>query len=631
MKLQGKIAITMLLPLAGLLALVVQHDLEKTRKRSIETGSLVLRDRAVNAAGLLDGQFRRIAQVADTAAMAVQDAQDWNREELLGLAHTIVARDPVILGFGTAWEPGIWSDSDEPFLGFARRADGGIEEEDLSDSFDYREDPLYKQAQQTRSPFWSAPFFDELGAQAEIVMYLSPILHEGRFLGVTTVDVDAEAFRGIAHQIGLTGRPWMVLDGDGVGIAANPESSRRLTGMESIRGVALGPLFRSPDGTSGASILDSLGDENAMVAIVEPVPGNAETAGIGTRVTAVARVRATGWLLVMGEPIDMLVDPADSLVRDRALRASLVVVAAMFVVMVGAWWAVIRPVRRIVEVVKRAADGDSEARAGITGSDELAILAQAFDEAIPRLDELAGTRAELGSAREIQEAMLPASELATDRVRISGHVRPSDETGGDYYDHGITESGVVVFGLGDATGHGLPSALFATTARAYVRASVRQPIPLDHAVSESNRLLAQDARGGLFMVLFIATWDPRTSVLTVGSAGHPGWLLRHGEDSYRILEAPSVPLGVLPDTSFGTSEVPDVAGGDLVLVASDGAWEVRDPAGNQLGVDALLRQAVALRDLPPDEQVRRLFEFVREFADGRPLDDDCTIVIARFD
>ena len=133
------------------------------------------------------------------------------------------------------------------------------------------------------------------------------------------------------------------------------------------------------------------------------------------------------------------------------------------------------------------------------------------------------------------------------------------------------------------------------------------------------------------MVLFIATWDPATSILTVGSAGHPGWLLRHQDDSYRMLEATGVPLGVLPDASFGTSEVPDVAGGDLVLVASDGAWEVRDPAGNQLGTEALLRQAVALRELPPDEQVRRLFEFVRDFADGRPLDDDCTIVIARFD
>ena len=86
MKLQGKIAITMLLPLAALLAMVVQHDLEKTRERSIDAGSMVLRDRALNAAGLLDGQFRRIAQVADTAAMAVQDAQDWNQEELLGLS-----------------------------------------------------------------------------------------------------------------------------------------------------------------------------------------------------------------------------------------------------------------------------------------------------------------------------------------------------------------------------------------------------------------------------------------------------------------------------------------------------------------------------------------------------------------
>jgi serine phosphatase RsbU (regulator of sigma subunit) len=98
-----------------------------------------------------------------------------------------------------------------------------------------------------------------------------------------------------------------------------------------------------------------------------------------------------------------------------------------------------------------------------------------------------------------------------------------------------------------------------------------------------------------------------------------------------ILEAPGVPLGIAKDQRFGTAAVENVRGGDLVLVASDGAWEVRNPGGEQLGTEALLRQAAAIRGLPPDEQVARLFEFITDFADGRPLDDDCTIVIARFD
>lgn len=631
MKLQGKIAITMLLPLAGLLAIVVSQDLRLTRQRSIDTGSMVLRDRAINAANLLDGQFRRIAQVADTAAIAVQDVHDWNRDELLGLAHGIVARDPVILGFGTAWESDVVPGIDGPFLGFARRTDAGIEEDDLSHSFDYQRDPLYVQARQGRNPFWSAPFFDEHGAQAEIVMYLSPIRVEGRFLGVTTVDVDAAAFKELAHRIGLSGRPWLVVDSEGVGIAASAESAAQLVGMDSIRGVPLAPMFRSQDGERAASILESLGDDDAIVSVVEPTTENDEAASIGTRVAAVARVRATDWLLVMGEPLATLVDPADRLVQGRAIQAALVVVAALAVVLFGAWWAVLRPVRRIVEAVRLAAEGDASARAGLSGADELAVLGRAIDEAIPRLDELAGTRAAIENARQVQEAMLPSSSLVTDRVHIAGHVRPSDETGGDYYDHGIVGDDVIVFGLGDATGHGLPSALFATTARAYVRASVHQPIVLSDAVAEANRLLAQDSRGGLFMVLFIATWDPATSILRVGSAGHPGWLLRHDDDEYRMLEAPGVPLGVLSDATFDTNEVTGVGGGDLVLVASDGAWEVRNPAGDQLGVEALLDRARRIRDLPPDEQVRRLFEFVREFAGGRPLDDDCTIVIARFD
>jgi serine phosphatase RsbU (regulator of sigma subunit) len=641
MRLQGKIVLTMLLPLAGIMAMVVRQDLQSTRLRAIDEGSTRLQDAVQNAATLFDGQFRRVAQVADTAAIAVQDYRDWDPEELFRLAHAIVARDPVILGFGMTWEPGLFDDAPDGFMPFAERRDSGIEESDIANNPEesIRMSEMFDRLRRTRDPYWSLAF--RVGTPdtdgADVVRYLSPIRQEGRLLGAATVDIGASAFKDIAHRIGLSGRQWLLMDRSGRGIVAQTDAARRLTGRDSIRDVDLDEIFRLSD----ADGLDGMGDIDAMLAsvdrgktvvtIVEPIDASIPDVDLGRRVAAITRIDATGWILVMGEPIGVLTDPADRLVRTRALRAGLLALTALGVVVLGAWRAVLRPTRRIVEAVEQAAAGDVTARANLAGTDELAVLGRAIDEAIPRMQELATTRVSLESARQVQQAMLPTGDLVTDRACVSGQVRPSDETGGDYFDHAIFENGSVVFGLGDATGHGLPSALFATTARAYVRAMLRREQALDPAIAEANDLLVDDARGGLFMVLFVAAWSPEDAVLRVGSAGHPGWLLRHDDHAYRILEAPGVPLGIAKDQRFGTAAVENVRGGDLVLVASDGAWEVRNPGGEQLGTEALLRQAAAIRGLPPDEQVARLFEFITDFADGRPLDDDCTIVIARFD
>lgn len=635
MNLQSKIAITMLLPLGGLLALVGNQDLELTRRRALEEGSVRLRDAAVNAGNLFDGQFRRIAQVADTAAVALQDSGDWTPEEILQFSRAVVTADPLIAGFGSIWEAGVVPGTETWFMPFALRLDVGLVESDLAARSDqaHAMRTFFEQVSEAGRTTWSSPVavVGNEGGGREIVRYGVPVITDGEIRGVVVVDIGAMAFRDIAASIGLEGGPWLLMDAEGRGIAGQVDAAVRLVGRDSIGGVPLADLFTLSAGGDVEELLSSVERGATAVATVDPSPDSDELAAIGRRVVAITRIRSTGWLLVMGEPVEAIVDPAEAQVRDRAIKAGLVVLAALGVVIIGGWWTLLRPIRRLVDTVQRAAGGDVEARAGLRGRDELSVLGRTIDDAIPRLEELAATRASLENARVVQEALLPRAPLHEGRARIAGRVRPSEETGGDYFDHAVLEDGRIGFCLGDATGHGMPSALFVTTARAYVRAMLHHEHDLDVAIGEANRLLRPDAHAGLFMVLFMATWDPRSSNLLLASAGHPGWLLRCDAEAYELLEASGVPLGIDESARFDRRSVPDVGGGDLVLMASDGAWEVRNPDGDQLGVEALLRHARSLRDLDPEEQVRELFEFVDRFADGRPLDDDCTIVVARFD
>lgn len=630
MKLRGKLALSVFIPLAVILVIVVRVDLFSTRARAIDSAKNRLSGVITNAAARLDGQFQRIAQIADTAAIAIADTDEWTKKELLGLSHSIVARDPLILGFGVAWEPDAGPIRGNPYLGFAQRTDSGVVESDLSEKFDYLKNSYYQQVKKTREATWSLPFFDHLATGTEVVTYLAPVVESNVFRGVVVVDIGAQTFESLANRIGLENRPWLVLDQSAKVIASSPEGPERLTDREKVTGVSLRQLLKSNglDPTSERSILDRLDRVDDLVDTVYPVP-EADGVEPKPRVAAIARVHSTGWLLVTGTELSSITAIADRFVRARAIRAGFIILVSLAVVVAGAWWTVLRPVRRLVETVTEVGQGHTDARVHLSGRDELATLGSALNNAIPRLQELSETKASMASAREIQNSLLPTGPLSADGVTVAGRVESSEETGGDFFDYSTLVDGRVGMVLGDATGHGLPAAIFVATARAYVRALVRHWDDISPALEESNERLVEDASCGLFMVLFIALFNPTRRELHLGTAGHPGFLLRAGAERYEMLETSGIPLGI-ESHDYPSQVLEDIAPGSQLLLASDGTWEVRNPEGEMLGMNGLIEEARAVSHLPVVEQVDALFAFVHRFAGDRKLDDDCTIVIARF-
>ena len=632
MKLRAKVALLIVIPLGGLLLLAVRLDLAKTRDVAIEAGSAQLRELVVNAAAFLDAKFQRIEQVADTAAQAVVDVRDWSPEELGRFVRRVVAGDSMLQGFGIAWEYGVSpAGKGRPLFNYARRDGSRITERDISGFFDYRSDAIYQRAIAGRVSFWSEPVLESSGTGKEVVMFVAPILDGDQVLGAIVCNIDRGTFRDLASRIGFSTRQWILLDERGRAIAASDDGAIRIAGRETMSGIQLRDILEhlglNPD--EAQPLLATMKNERVLVSVVRPKADEDGARTVEARVAAIAQVPTTTWMLVTGESLKSLTGRADALVRDRALFASLFVFLALFIVLFGTWWSVLRPVRRLTSTVERFAEGDRNARARLPGRDELAMLGRTIDHSIPRLEQLAAAEASIAGARQVQESLLPLEPFIADGIQIAGKMKPSDETGGDYYDHGRMDDGRAALVLGDATGHGLPSALFAVTARAYVRAMVHHWQGLEPAISEANRRLSEDAADGRFMVLFIALYDRDRRMLDVGSAGHPGFLLRRDSEAFETIEAPGTPLGIDPGT-FGVRRLEEVGVGDLLLVASDGAWEVRDPEDRQFGVDRLLAAAVELRHLDAPQLVDELFARVRAHAAGRPFDDDCTIVVATF-
>ncbi len=625
MKLRGKVSIAIVVPLALLLALAIRTDLVETRSRLIGEGSDRMRRSARSVATVIDGQCRRMAQVADTASISVADVKDWTRDELFGLAHGIVAQDPILFGFGIAWEATPGPEDKGVFFGYAERSLGGIEEIDLTSRYDIAKLPRYLRLKESAERFWDRIEIERDDLTTRMIAYLAPVMSAGRFLGGVFVDVEVEAFERIIEQRGLDCEDWAIVDERGDVLANSPGA-----GSEFEAGSVGNFVVRArrADGPDRALKFDELLRRAAVgEAFVEAVATSEDVEDV--RMVAFAPIEEPGWVLVSGRSQAVMTAEADRLVFARAAAVVAIALTAIGIVLLGTWWVVLRPVRRIADVVARAAEGDRSVRVGLAGKDELAMLGETLDDAFPRLDELARTQASLDSARVVQESLLPADPLDDAGVSIAGRVIPSDQTGGDYFDYGDLGDGRIAIGLGDATGHGMPSALFVATARAYVRASTMTESDLASAIGLANERLCLESSAGLFMVLFAAILDPANGSLEVASAGHPGFLLRSGEDRFEEIEAGGIPLGIQPSTYRSTKLA--IGPGDVLLVASDGAWECRNPEGAMLGLERMLEAAVAGRDRSAESQVADLFDFIHRFADGQPLDDDCTILVVRID
>ena len=85
-------------------------------------------------------------------------------------------------------------------------------------------------------------------------------------------------------------------------------------------------------------------------------------------------------------------------------------------------------------------------------------------------DEAWRLRAEVEIGRKLQTMLLPTEKELSEikDLDISGSMRTADEVGGDYYDV-FKINDVVIIGIGDVTGHGLPSGIIMLMAQTAIR------------------------------------------------------------------------------------------------------------------------------------------------------------------
>lgn len=201
--------------------------------------------------------------------------------------------------------------------------------------------------------------------------------------------------------------------------------------------------------------------------------------------------------------------------------------------------------------------------------------------------------------------------------------------GGDFYDVVQSVDGTVHVLIGDVCGHGPDQAALGVALRIAWRTLVLSGVDNGERMRRLEQILeAERAEGHIFATVSSVALLPDRQRVRIVRAGHPGLLLREG-DQVRWVEVPGGPaLGVLAGSSWPEHELA-LSGDDWALTLfTDGLFEGRiDDAGGRLGEEALLRAAQRYAGLEAAEYVDALIEHAQGLAESHGgLDDDLAVV-----
>lgn len=234
--------------------------------------------------------------------------------------------------------------------------------------------------------------------------------------------------------------------------------------------------------------------------------------------------------------------------------------------------------------------------------------------------------------RSIQTGFLPQKLPTIPGYTLDAWWQPAEDVSGDYYDVIPLRDGRIGLVVADVSGHGVGPSLIMASARAMLHVLCRtmsDPVEIFAALSES---ITPDLGDGRFITFLIAALDPRKHTVTFANGGHGPALHRRAADgSFAALDPTTMPIG------FDFVPVRRTAGtlrlnpGDALVLATDGAIELRDANREMFGRPRLEAAVTAACGPKQDAAaiVRSLRERITTFLPDTAPPDDITILTLR--
>ncbi len=233
---------------------------------------------------------------------------------------------------------------------------------------------------------------------------------------------------------------------------------------------------------------------------------------------------------------------------------------------------------------------------------------------------------ELEEARQMQLSMLPSEKPLLPHIEIAWHMITATEVGGDYYDYALGEDGTLTIILGDATGHGMSAGIMVSATKSLFQNLANEPgiTNIFNAMSHSLKNMNLNRMG---MALNIVKLTHHT--LRISSAGIPPMLLyRAASGQVEEVLIEGMPLGYSASAKY-EEQLFALAPGDVVLLMSDGLPERLNEGDEEFFYPRVKALFAEVATAEPEAIVQQLIQGGERWSNGRPQDDDITLVVLK--
>ena len=334
---------------------------------------------AGNYADRFDGAFRLAAAVATATARFIETVPDLSEPQLYELLRANVRQNPVVYGAALAFEPGTFTSGETLFCPYVYRGPAGLESMDITrDVFDWYADEQWQwwhEPRRTGEGSWTDPYFDDGAGNVLMVTWSTPFRRDGRFRGVSTVDIMLSTLEASIAAGIVSDRDFAILTARGQYVYSTLQT-------------------RIMDRTV-LEVATELGREDVAIAARRILSGGSGVVTLdgwqgldGTQWVFFAPIESTGWVLAA------IVPQREALagVHRRMTQATVALAATLVMILAGIWFVsgrISRPIARLQAKVRQIADGDLDARVDeITSTDEIGDLAESFNRMTADLNSL---------------------------------------------------------------------------------------------------------------------------------------------------------------------------------------------------------------------------------------------------
>ena len=241
---------------------------------------------------------------------------------------------------------------------------------------------------------------------------------------------------------------------------------------------------------------------------------------------------------------------------------------------------------------------------------------------------------DLERAKRIQTQSLEHELPEDPRLQFAFFYMAHDIVGGDYYAVKALNDDCYGFFLADMEGHGVAAALYTMhLGMLWQRHHAFLDNPAEFAATINKELVGVFGDINTFAAATCGVIDARDASLCFAGAGGPPPLIVDAKGNFKKLPSSGLPLGFtddIPEAAAYQEQTVPLEAGDAILIFSDGAFEIHNAADMILGVDGFINILKDLNYPQAPLNMAALEEALLKFSNDIRLQDDITILEARF-